>query len=621
MGYHYLPYASGLLQAYVLRHAPILSRYTFLPFIFDRQPLEVYRPGLAMADVLAFSAYGWNLEYSLALARLAKTLKPQILTLFGGPQIPERAEAFLRAHPEVDLCCHGEGEQTFLSILESLPHCDWSEISGISWLDAEGVFHTHPQGPRLRELELIPSPYLLGLYDQLLAQQSFHWVAPWETNRGCPFGCSFCDWGSATASKVHFFGMERLKQEFEWFARHKIDIVNCNDANFGMFKRDLEIAEFCVQIKQQTAYPHILFVQGSKNINEQVYQAQKKLIDAGLCDLVTMDLLSTTPAALASVERENISATSYGQWQQRIQREGLNSYTNLMIGLPEESYDDFAQSMDRVLSQGQHHLVHFFNSYVLPNAPATNPEYQARYGIETVKGPYYEPTHPLQSEIQEWQEMVIATQALPRSDWRRARVLAWWVEVLHLLRKPMQLPVLMLHLLGGLSFRQIFEFYADERLAPQRYQGLAMLQALQSFFEHKALAIQNGEHEACALSTGPQPQWLTVPDFVSAGLQPDHLRKAFYAEQQILLERLLVHYRVSLPPELLTQAIGLADALFKGFIQQRPFRYRLSYNLWEVSQAYLKGEPWQLQEGRFEYVHDWLGPPFYALRPAFVASI
>ena len=50
-------------------------------------------------------------------------------------------------------------------------------------------------------------------------------IGLWETNRGCPFGCSFCYWGSAVNQKVRDFGMARLERELQWFSEHAIDYV------------------------------------------------------------------------------------------------------------------------------------------------------------------------------------------------------------------------------------------------------------------------------------------------------------------------------------------------------------------------------------------------------------
>ena len=90
-----------------------------------------------------------------------------------------------------------------------------------------------------------------------------------ETNRGCPFQCTFCDWGSATAAKVTKFEQERLDAELQWMADRKIQYVFVCDANFGIQKRDVEIAESVAKIKQKTGYPHGFSVQIPKMLPKE----------------------------------------------------------------------------------------------------------------------------------------------------------------------------------------------------------------------------------------------------------------------------------------------------------------------------------------------------------------
>ena len=102
----------------------------------------------------------------------------------------------------------------------------------------------NPNIDRVRDLDEIPSPFLEGAFDSIMAANpSESWIGLWETNRGCPFRCTFCDWGSATAAKVTKFGEERLYREVDWFADKKIEYIFCCDANFGILKRDVDIAE------------------------------------------------------------------------------------------------------------------------------------------------------------------------------------------------------------------------------------------------------------------------------------------------------------------------------------------------------------------------------------------
>ena len=114
-----------------------------------------------------------------------------------------------------------------------------------SWLDKFGIYHSNSEFRRIRELECIPSPYLSGSFDRLIeAYPENEWLILWETNRGCPFQCTFCDWGSATKTKVRKWDMDKLFEEIEWFADNKIPYIDCCDANFGIFTdRDLSLAK------------------------------------------------------------------------------------------------------------------------------------------------------------------------------------------------------------------------------------------------------------------------------------------------------------------------------------------------------------------------------------------
>ena len=63
-------------------------------------------------------------------------------------------------------------------------------------MDQNKNYCNNPNLPRLKDFDKVPSPYLVGIFDDLIKENpKERWLASWETNRGCPFSCTYCDWG------------------------------------------------------------------------------------------------------------------------------------------------------------------------------------------------------------------------------------------------------------------------------------------------------------------------------------------------------------------------------------------------------------------------------------------
>jgi radical SAM superfamily enzyme YgiQ (UPF0313 family) len=103
-GQHYFPYSLGILRAYAEKMLASRGNYEFLPIIYKRGNIEKHVESLAGADIIFYSTYLWNFKVSLEVARRIKREKPEVINVFGGPQVPESNEkvsAFLRKYPFV----------------------------------------------------------------------------------------------------------------------------------------------------------------------------------------------------------------------------------------------------------------------------------------------------------------------------------------------------------------------------------------------------------------------------------------------------------------------------------------------------------------------------------------
>jgi len=71
---------------------------------------------------------------------LPSRIRRHSLIVIGGPQVPDKPEAFLREHPFVDLVVHNEGERTFFDLVDRFPEHRWDDLAGVSYIDPAGRF-------------------------------------------------------------------------------------------------------------------------------------------------------------------------------------------------------------------------------------------------------------------------------------------------------------------------------------------------------------------------------------------------------------------------------------------------------------------------------------------------
>jgi len=571
----YLPYSVGLLQAYAQKHLNNKELFEFMLPIFSRIKVDDASEKLIDADIIFFSVYIWNIRLSLEIAKAVKLKNPQTITVFGGPQVPNNSEDFLRKNSFIDLLCHGEGEKTVCQIIENLDNKNWNNISSLSFLDEDGQLINTPRAPRMENIDSIPSPYLEGVFDSLMQEYpNKQWIVMWETNRGCPFSCTFCDWGSANNSKVNRFSIERLYREIDWFKNRKIEFVFCCDANFGILKRDIDIAKYAAESKRKTGYPQALSVQNTKNLPEQAYHIQKILADAGLNKGVTLSLQSTNKQTLKYVKRNNISLSSFQELQARFSLDNIETYTDIILALPGESYDTFTDGVSNVIRNGQHNRIQFGNLCIMPNAEISDTKTIDEHKMEIVETKIINIHGSLHDdeEIHEIQELVVATKTMPREDWVRVRAFCWMTSFLYF-NKIMQIPLILLHKLSGTSFRKIIESFCiyDE--------SFPLLSEIYTFFMKLARGIQQGKPEYCSSKKWLNIWWPT-DELMLIRICTENKLDQFYKEAKDLLKKSLVTGNTD--DNIIDDAIFLNKNLIKLPFQKTDLEISLSYNILEL---------------------------------------
>jgi len=592
-GQSYLPYSIGLLQSYVLANTKNPLRYEFLVPIHLRINVEDAIEKLKNADVVGFSVYVWNVRLTLEIARRLKKLKPNVVIVFGGPQVPNHAEIFLKQHTFIDLVINGEGEIGFFELLENLENNDFNLIQSARFINKDGKYISNISAPRIVNHIDEFSPYLKDIFIPLMNEnKNEKWLAIWETNRGCPFACTYCDWGSSIQSKVNKFEMDRLYKEIKWFAENRIEFVFCADANFGMLERDYEIAKNVANSKKQFGYPRTISVQNTKNATEKSYKVQKLLADNKLNTSITLSFQSTDKQTLKNIKRDNISLDSFKELQKRFTRDKIPTYTDIIIGLPGETYDSYANGVSSVIEGGQHNRIFFMNLSILPNAEMGDPEYQKKFGIKTIETEvvYIRGSiNQIEDEFIELQELVIANNELTKEDWVKARAFAWLCNLLHF-NKILQIPLILLNNVYRCSYREIIEEFLLNK-----EKDFVIIKDMAEFFKAKAKAIQNGDHEF-----SPSKEWLgvywPVDEYYFIKLTTEGNINKFYDEAIKLIISFLERKNIKFDQTLIEEACLINKNILKLPNIKEDISLNVHYNIYEYYKGVTSGNEIELEK-------------------------
>ena len=421
----YLPYSSGLLRAYAETNKDIKDNYKFKEFLFVRDDIKNLLKKYNNPSIAAFSCSVWNFQLSLAIAKAVKEKFPKCIIIFGGPQVPLNGDVFFKKYPFIDLNIYGEGERLFSEILlQNLE--DKTKLPFKTSLRKEKT---------AEDLDIFPSPYVNGLFDEVMdIHKHMEFKAVIETNRACPFSCTFCFWGQSSVSKkLAYHSIDYINKEANWIANHGIKYVFCADANFGMFKRDIEIATLYSKIKEENNYPEKFRVCYGKNSTESIFQTAAILSKSDLAKTVTLAIQSNDAETLKNIKRGNIKMSTYIALQKRYTEAGIPTYTEIILGLPGETKDSFINGVDTIISSIINNQVFIYHCQILPNTEMAEPDYLIKYGIKTVRVPMAE-VHGnvrLSGQIPEYEEIVIGTDSLPTEEWMECAVISWIVQLCH----------------------------------------------------------------------------------------------------------------------------------------------------------------------------------------------
>ena len=411
------PLGLGVVGSYVVSQFPSDVRVSMFRTYTDlMDAISTEEP-----DIVGFGYFSWNDYLTLVATTEVRKRCPNCLIVFGGSNISpygqEKTSGFpigisdsqgvkrirvspleltdklvwpiyndyelLRNYPQVDIIIHGDGEIPMKDIvyryLESGNRQDIvaAGIAGCTSL-LENTIIRGPEPQILFDLDLIPSPYASGIFKNFMDRYSL--LPQIETTRGCPYKCTFCTVG-LNEGKLRKHSFDYTKQEILYLKDHyKNTVLRIADPNWGMLKKDVELANFIYKLRRDTGYPSSLRVYYSaggpfENIKKMSI-LMKELLP------LNMSFQSLNKDTLKLIKRGNMPLSKVEEMVEHARENGIATGTELISGLPKESLSSFKDSfLTGVLLRLD--SIYMGALYLIKGSELFTPESRRNFGFRT----------------------------------------------------------------------------------------------------------------------------------------------------------------------------------------------------------------------------------------------
>lgn len=324
------------LKAYAEpEYSPLIVEYTIKDPTFNIVA-DLYQK---KPSIVGFSCYIWNIEETIKVIKMLKTVDPSITIILGGPEVSYDTNVWLRQVKEIDYIVVGEGEQAFKETLDFLSDKkDVKDVPGLAYVQND-KFILNPLPPKL-DLRESPSPYR---FEEDLAYLSKR-IVYIETSRGCPFSCQFCL--SSIEVGVRYFNREKVKEDIRYLMQNGAKTIKFVDRTFNI-SRSYAMEMFQFLIDEHLPGVVFQFEITADIMRPEVIQFLNDNAPAGLFRFEigvqsTNDLTNELVKRRQNFEKLKRTVTMVKSGGK------IDQHLDLIAGLPEEDYTSFRRTFNEV---------------------------------------------------------------------------------------------------------------------------------------------------------------------------------------------------------------------------------------------------------------------------------
>ena len=461
-------------------------------------------------DILCISCYLWNISYVEQLIREIPKVLPETKIWLGGPEVSYNAREMLDGYPGLAGVMCGEGEQTFLELMQ------YYHGEGAAALrDVAGIaYRAQPSGgnamvdvcetPVRPALDLSTIPFI---YEHI--EDFDNRIVYYESSRGCPFSCSYCL--SSIDKCLRFRDPDLVRRELQFFIDHEVPQVKFVDRTFNC-RHDHAMAVWSYIKEHDRGITNFHFEVAADLLNDEEI-ALIRSMRPGLIQL-EIGVQSTNPDTVREIRRRMDLAKVEKNVAAVREARNVHQHLDLIAGLPYEDYDSFARSFDRVYAMKPDQLQLGFLKVLKGSLMHEKTE---EYGLVYQDRPPYE---------------VLSTKWLSYSDVIRLKKIEEMVEVYYnsgQFRNTME----QLEQAYASSFEMygaLADYYEKNGLSRISHSRIARYEILYHFIEETEGAERIAEYR----------EWLTLDLYLRDNVKN---RPAFLGENRVMPDEAAAFYK------------------------------------------------------------------------------
>jgi anaerobic magnesium-protoporphyrin IX monomethyl ester cyclase len=292
---------------------------------------------------------GTQVHYALALAQYVRELTNGKTPIVWGGCHPSVLPEQTLANDKVDIVVIGEGEETFLELVQALEHQrPLKDVRAIIYKDGGKPVRTETR-PLLDVETLLPVPWELVdvekyIHRDMYLRESSRVLDIGQTSRGCPFQCGFCSSAALRGRKWRPMSIEKSLQ-------HIVENVRRFKLN-GIWLRD---DEFYIDRKRATAICEGII---KEKLNITFYTSGTRVDVFLKATDYEIDVLKRAGAhslkfgaesgsqRILNLMKKGITPEQTLQVNQRCRKHGIIPIFGMMIGYPTETFADIDMTID-----------------------------------------------------------------------------------------------------------------------------------------------------------------------------------------------------------------------------------------------------------------------------------